>query len=268
MPPFITLLTDYGVADEFVGVCHGVIAGICPDARVIDLTHGIARHEVRPGAIVLRNALAHLPVGVHVAVVDPGVGGERRAVALALADERILVGPDNGLLGPAAQRGGGVVQAVDASRSPFRLAPVSATFHGRDVFAPIAAHLAAGAALAEAGEPLDPAELVALELPRPRRDGASLVAHALLVDRFGNVTLDAEHAELPGSGLRLGQAVELEIGGARRPARYAQAFVDVAPGETLLYEDAHGALALAVNRGSAAEALAIELDDEVGIRPA
>jgi S-adenosylmethionine hydrolase len=170
----VTLLTDYGYEDEFVGVCHGVIARLAPAVRVIDVTHGVARHDVRSGALILRRALPYLPPGVHLAVVDPGVGGERRAVALRTADEdRLLVGPDNGLLSLAAASFAGAVEAVDVSHSPHRLEPVSATFHGRDTFAPVAARLAEGAPLAEAGEPIDPADLVALELPRARAEGST-----------------------------------------------------------------------------------------------
>src|SRR5436309_11451168 len=194
--PVITFLSDYGLQDDFVGVCHGVIARICPDARVIDLHHGVRRHDVRGGALTLRGSLPYMPVGFHVAVVDPDVGAERRAVALRLADDRVLIGPDNGLLSLAVSVGGGVVEAVEIAHSPFRLEPVSATFHGRDIFAPVAARLAVGAALAEAGQPCDPQALVKLELPRPRRDGSTLVAHAIYVARFRNVQLDGSHGDL------------------------------------------------------------------------
>ena len=195
-PAWITFVSDYGLTDEFVGVCHGVIALRCPSVRVIDLNHGVARHDIRAGALALRDALAYLPVGVGLAVVDPDVGAERRAVALGTADGWTLVGPDNGLLMPAAQAAGGVVQAVDIARSPFRCQPVSATFHGRDIFSPVAAELAAGTPLAEVGDPLDPVELVRLELPSPTREGEVLVVHVLGVDRFGNLQLDAGHADL------------------------------------------------------------------------
>src|ERR1044072_3757714 len=165
----VTFLSDYGLDDEFVGVCHGVIARIAPDVRVIDITHGIARHEGGAGALVLRRALEFMPAGVHLAVVDPGVGSERRSVVLRCADEdRLLVGPDNGLLLLAAERFGGVAEAVDVSASRVALRPIAASFHGRDLFAPVAAHLASGVALADVGEPLDPAGLVALQIPRPR----------------------------------------------------------------------------------------------------
>src|ERR671915_1809082 len=179
----ITFLSDYGLADEFVGVVHGVIARLCPEARVIDLVHGIPRQDVRAGAAVLSRALPYVPAGVHLAVVDPEVGARRRAIALRTAeDDRLLVGPDNGLLIPAAERFGGVAEAVEISSSPWRLEPVSATFHGRDVFAPVAARLAAGAPLGDAGPPLEPVELVPLDLPQPRRAAGELVATVIGVD--------------------------------------------------------------------------------------
>jgi S-adenosylmethionine hydrolase len=265
MTTVITFLSDYGHEDEFVGVCHGVMARIAPDARVIDISHGIERHDVRSGALVLRRALPYFPAGVHLAVVDPEVGGKRRAVAVRTAeDDRILVGPDNGLLALAAERFGGAVEAVDVARSPHRLEPTSATFHGRDLFAPVAAHLAAGAPLADAGDPIDPDELTPLHTPSARRDDGGLVAHALAFDRFGNVMLDVEHAELAGSGLKLGHRVTIND----ELAHYATTFADVPPGELLLYEDAYRTLALAVNRGSAALHLGLDLDAEVHIRPA
>ncbi len=165
------MLTDYGLADEFVGVLHGVIARICPDAHVIDLSHGVPPQDIATGAAVLMHALPYMPTGVHVAVVDPTVGGDRRAVALRLADGRILVGPDNGLLWPAALAAGGVEQAFEISASPWRLEPVSATFHGRDIFAAVAAHLAAGEPLELAGDVLDPAQSGAARDPaRQRRE--------------------------------------------------------------------------------------------------
>ena len=262
----VTFLSDYGLEDDFVGVCHGVIARIAPQARVIDVTHGIGRHDVRAGALVLERALAYMPAGTHLAVVDPGVGAERRAVALRCADEqRYLVGPDNGLLSLAAARFGGAVEAVEIGASPLRLEPVSASFHGRDLFAPVAAHLAAGSAsLAQAGEPLDPAELVQLVLPRARATAHGLVAHALHADRYGNVALDAGHEALTGSGLRLNRPVTVN----GRPALYATTFADVPAGGLLLYEDGYRVLSLAVNRGSALQALGLGLDDEVLIAPA
>jgi len=267
-PPIITFISDYGLADDFVGVCHAVIAGICPQAKVIDLTHGLARHDIRAGALILRGTLPYLPVGVHLAVVDPDVGGQRRAVALRLADDRLLVGPDNGLLSLAAQAAGGVVGAVDIARSRFRLEPVSATFHGRDIFAPVAAQLANGVKLADAGEPVDPAALVTLELPRARLREGVLVAHAAYVDRFGNVQLNVGHEDLAGTNIKLGHGVVLQVGsGSTYHATFALTFADVAPQELLLYEDSYRRLALAVSHGDAGRRLGLAVDDKVWIQP-
>jgi S-adenosylmethionine hydrolase len=263
----VTLLTDYGRDDDFVGVCHGVMRRIEPDLRIIDITHGIRRYAIRQGALVLRNTLPYMPVGVHVAVVDPQVGTERRAVAVRSGDGRILVGPDNGVLSLAWQRCGGAELAVDITRSQHRLEPVSATFHGRDIFAPVAARLAAGAELADAGEPLDLRELAAVDLPGPRMEGESVVAHALVVDRFGNVGLDVDHDVLAGTGMTLGGQVEIEAAGERYLAVYAQTFADVRPGELLVYEDAYRTLAVAINRGDAAGTLSLAPDAEVRLRP-
>ena len=165
----ITFLSDYGYADVFAGVCRAVIARIAPDAQVIDITHGLPRHAVRQGAVLLAQAVPFAAAGVHLAIVDPGVGTQRRPVAVRVADEdRLLVGPDNGLLSLATERLGGAVEAVDLSSSPHRLEPVTSTFHGRDLFAPVAARLATGTTLSGAGEAIDPASLIRLELPEPR----------------------------------------------------------------------------------------------------
>jgi S-adenosylmethionine hydrolase len=266
---FVTFASDYGHQDEFVGVCHGVNTGLARRPRVIDVTHGIPRHDVRFGAIVLRNALPFMPAGVHLAVVDPQVGGARRAVALRCArEEQLLVGPDNGLLMLAAERFGGVVEAFDVGRSPWRLEPVSATFHGRDIFAPVAAALGRGEPLAASGDPIPVEELVPLELPVAVVEDGELRAHALISDRFGNVILDASHADLAAVGLRLGARTAVRTGGAVREARFASTFADVDEGELLLYEDAQRQLALAVNRGSAQEVLGAARDAEIRLGPA
>jgi hypothetical protein len=223
---------------------------------------------VLAGAIVLRNVLPYMPAGVHLAVVDPDVGAERRAVAVLLADGRYLVGPDNGLLSLAATGGSAIVEAADIGRSPFRLAPISATFHGRDIFAPVAAHLAAGASLADAGTPLDPAELFEVTLPRPGHDGDALVAHVVYVDHFGNVELDIHHEDLAGSGLKLGRRVVLGSRAESVTAQFARTFADVAPGELVVYEDAYRTLAVAVSGGDAAARLGLTPGDELRIRPA
>jgi S-adenosyl-L-methionine hydrolase (adenosine-forming) len=263
----VTLLTDYGRDDDFVGVCHGVIRKIHPDADIVDITHGIERHAVRQGALVLRNTLPYMPVGVHVAVVDPQVGTERRAIAVRAGDGRVLVGPDNGLLSLAWERCEGVELAVDVTRSPHRLEPVSATFHGRDVFAPVGAWLARGAELADAGDPLDPESLTRVELPEPRLEVGAVVAHALVIDHFGNVGLNVDHEQLAGTGITLGARVEVEALGETYVATYAQTFADVSAGELLVYQDAYRTLALAINRGDAAGTLGLRADTEVRLRP-
>jgi S-adenosylmethionine hydrolase len=281
--PVITFLSDFGYEDEFVGVCHGVIAKRCPSARVIDVSHGVARHDVRAGALTLRAALAYLPAGVHLAIVDPGVGlddassaaaGARRAVAIEpAAGEHLLVGPDNGVLSLAAAQLGGVVGAADLGRSPERLEPVSATFHGRDIFAPVAAALACGKTLEEVGETIDADGLATLELPRAQtRDGA-LHTHVIALDHFGNVTLAATTEDLSGLGAQGGAELDVQRAAARPrdragrlPVRYARTFGEVPPGVLVLYEDSRNMLALAANRGSAAALLEVEPGDEVVLR--
>jgi S-adenosyl-L-methionine hydrolase (adenosine-forming) len=264
--PVITLLTDYGVTDEFVGVLHGVIAGICPDASVIDLSHGVAPQDIRAGAAVLLHSLQYMPVGVHVAVVDPTVGSDRRAVALRLADGRILVGPDNGLLWPASVAAGGVEQAVEISASPWRLEPVSATFHGRDIFAAVGAHLAAGEPLDLAGQAFDPGRLVQLETPRASAESGTVLAPVIGVDGFGNVQLGAVHADLESIDAGLGDRVELTLeSGEAHVGTYALTFSDVSDGELLLFEDSTMQLALAVNRGRAADRLGVRGGDQLRI---
>jgi S-adenosylmethionine hydrolase len=266
--PTITFLSDYGLADEFVGVVHGVIAQQCPEARVIDLTHGIPRHDVLAGALTLRNALPYMPAGVALAVVDPDVGARRRAVAIECADGRMLVGPDNGLLTLVPERFGGIVAAADISDSPLRLEPVAATFHGRDVFAPVAAHLAAGTPLGETGRPLDPELLAHISLPEPERDGNAVRLHVLIVDAFGNVSLNATHDDLVRAGLSFGDRLRVESDQGAITAVYGRTFADVAIGEPLVYEDAARMLAVAVNKGDAADRLGVMRGDEVRVRAA
>jgi S-adenosyl-L-methionine hydrolase (adenosine-forming) len=269
VPLPVTFLSDYGYEDEFAGICRAVIAGIAPDARVIDLTHGIARHAVRQGATALAGALPYAPVGVHLAVVDPGVGTPRRSVVAGTADGRYFVGPDNGLLWPAIDRFGGPTLAADVSLSRQRLEPISATFHGRDIFAPIAAHLANGTPPADLGEPLDPDELVRLELTEAFIDvGRRVVAHVSDLDRFGNASLDLAERRIPETGLRLGNRVWVEAAGVSLDAIYALTFADVPSGALITYLDSSGHLALAVNRGSAADRLGLRSGDEVVLRPA
>jgi S-adenosylmethionine hydrolase len=266
----ITFLTDYGTDDEFAGVCRAVIARIAPAAQVIDVTHGIPRHDVAQGAAVLANALPFTAPGIHLAVVDPGVGSPRKAVALRTAvEDRLLVGPDNGLLSLALDRFGGAAEAVDVSLSAVRLEPISATFHGRDIFAPVAAHAALGTALGDLGEPIDAADLERLDRPPPEIDpGRRIAATVAYADRFGNLALGLTGDEILDSGLKLGRRVWVEADGLTLDAVYALTFTDVPANSLLLYLDAYGSVALAVNRGSAAERLGVGAGDRVVVRPA
>jgi S-adenosylmethionine hydrolase len=264
----ITFLSDYGEEDEFAGVCRAVITQIAPDAPLVDLTHGVGRQGIRQGALALANALPFCPPGIHLAVVDPGVGTARRPVAVTTMQEgRFLVGPDNGLLWPAIERFGGPARAIDLSRSPFRLEPVSATFHGRDLFAPVAAHLALGARLDEAGDKFEPDEMTRLELPAPAIEDGRAVAHGLYVDRFGNVTLDLDAEGARAAGLAPEGEIEVRAPDGRWRARWVRTFAEVKPGDVLLYEDASQRLALSVNGGDAAGLLDLGPDDEVELRP-
>lgn len=259
----VTFLTDWGLQDDFVGTCHGVIATIAPDARVIDVTHGIRPGHVLQGGLALANALPYMPSGVHLAVVDPGVGSGRRALALRDQEGRLYVGPDNGLLLPAADRFGGVAQAHELANAEYSLQPVSRTFHGRDLFSPAAAHLAAGVALEELGPPVDPDELVRLELPQPEVGRNRIRAVALVVDRFGNIALNLRRDQLEHAELAPGTRIELTCRGERFYTVFARTFADAPRGSLILYEDSYGNLALAVSRGSAAQLLRVEEGGEI-----
>jgi S-adenosylmethionine hydrolase len=232
----ITFLSDYGPGDEYVGVVEGVIAAIAPQARVIHLGHGVPPQDVRTGARRLARALDFTPPGIHLAIVDPGVGGPRRALAVRAGD-RILVGPDNGLLIEAAQH---IDEVVDVSESPWRLLPTSATFHGRDIFAPVAAHLALGEPLQ--GPRIDPATLVRL----PDLGG---IVRVVEIDGFGNVITNAA----------LPETARVRVNG--REAIVGRTFGDAPPGGLVVYEDSAGEVALAVNGGSAADLLHVKTGD-------
>jgi S-adenosylmethionine hydrolase len=269
-PRPLTFLSDYGYEDEFAGVCRGVIAAAAPASSLVDLTHGVPPGDVRTGALALARALPFAPAGVHLAVVDPGVGGSRRAVAVRTNDQdRFLVGPDNGLLASAADRFGGAAVAVDIGLSPARLEPVSATFHGRDIFAPVAARLALGEDPTTLGEPIDPAGLVPLVLPEPEITAEAIKAHVLGHDHFGNISLNVSHEQLIAGPLQLGTPIVIEpAGGARMEASFVRTYAEVSEGALLAYEDASGMLAIAVNRGSAVTALGVARDAEIVLRPA
>jgi S-adenosyl-L-methionine hydrolase (adenosine-forming) len=263
----ITFLSDYGHRDEFVGVCHGVIERIAPGATVIDLTHGVPPHDVRAGALAMRNALPYLPRGVHLAVVDPKVGTTRRPLAVRSYDGHQFVGPDNGLLWPAIESAGGVELAIDISHSPYRLQPVSATFQGRDLFAPVAARLAIESPLEGAGRPIPPEDVARLEIPAPQVGRHRISAEALAVDCFGNVQLNVDADDMRAAGFSQGDALGVRVGEGERRAVFARTFADVPDGEAVLYEDSSRGIALALNGGSAADELGAVPGDPVRLAP-
>jgi S-adenosyl-L-methionine hydrolase (adenosine-forming) len=245
-----------------------VIKRIAPDVEVIDITHGVPPQHVLQGALVLSNTLPYMPVGVHVAIVDPGVGGDRKPVALRGADGRLYIGPDNGLLLVAADALGGVEQAVEIANERYMLAPISRTFHGRDIFSPASAHLANGVALEELGPPVDPGALVRLEVPLPEVGSARIRATALYVDRFGNIQLNLTSRELERVGIVPGTKVEVEVRFERYYAVAARTFADVRTGDIVLYEDAYRNIALAINSGDAARMFSARVGQEVLLSPA
>lgn len=247
----ITFLTDFGLQDDFVGVCRGVMKRIARDAEIIDITHGIAPQAVTQGALVLARAIEYLPSGVHLAVVDPGVGSDRRGVAIRGASGRVFVGPDNGLLTVAADREGAEA-ARSLTNAHYHLEPVSRTFHARDVFAPVAAHLASGAHFYDLGEEVDPATLVRLDLVAAAIDGDELVASIEDVDRFGNLQLNAAAREMAALGLTPGARVELRFALTPYYAVVGETYADAGRGELILYEDSYGSYAIAINGGNAA----------------
>jgi hypothetical protein len=262
---FITFLSDFGLQDDFVGTCHGVIKRIAPEAEIIDITHGIQPQGVLQGALVLANTLPYMPQGVHLAVIDPGVGGARRALALRDRSGRLHVGPDNGLLVPAAEKLGGIEAAHELANPAYALEPVSRTFHGRDLFSPAAAHLALGLELAELGPPVDPDALVRLEVPAPEIGQNRIRATALYIDNFGNIQLNLTRENLEQVEVVPGTRVELEYAGQRYYAIAARTFGDARRGDLVLYEDAYRNIAVAMNSGNAAQMLGARQGTELRI---
>jgi S-adenosyl-L-methionine hydrolase (adenosine-forming) len=224
--------------------------------------------RIAPDVDVLANTLPYMPAGVHVAIVDPGVGSERKPVALRGPDQRFYVGPDNGLLLVAADRLGGIAEAVEIAKEEFMLDRISHTFHGRDIFSPAAAHLASGVELAKLGPALDPGSLKRLEVPEPAVGEARIRATVLYIDRYGNVQLNLTAEHLARVGIEPGTRVEVEVGFERYFASAARTFADARTGDIVLYEDAYENIALAINRGSAAQVFSVRMGDELRLTPA
>lgn len=251
---WVSFTTDYGLQDGFVAACHGVIAGIAPEVRVLDVTHLVAPQAIRAGAEVLAQTVPVLPEAVHLVVVDPGVGTSRRGVIVETG-RGVLVGPDNGVLVPAAAELGGVRGAYELTRPQWWREDVSRTFHGRDIFAPVAAWLARGMRPEELGAAMDISELVALSKPLSTVDSKGLRAEVVVVDHFGNVQLAVEGETLPRSW-NYGAKLRVSAGDFDGTARLCRTFADVGEQELLIFTDSAGRVSIAVNGGSAAARLA------------
>jgi S-adenosylmethionine hydrolase len=262
----MSFLTDYGLEDGFVAACHGAAARIAPEARIIDITHLVPPGDVRRGAAVLAQTVAYLPPSVHVAVVDPGVGTARRAIAVAAGDS-ILVGPDNGVLSWAVAALGGGNSAIQLTNGELWLHPVSATFQGRDIFMPVAAHLAAGTTLAEAGDEIGLADLVALPAPTSRLHEGSAEGEVMSVDRFGNVQLSIPAADAGRLGIGIGSPLIVLCGRRQLTVPYLDTFAAGAPGEIVAFTDSAGLISLAVNSGDAAQQLGLPPGAHVRLTP-
>jgi S-adenosylmethionine hydrolase len=271
----VSLLTDYGNRDEFVGVVKSVIRDIAPHVGIVDLTHEIAPFDVRAGSLALARCIGYVPSGVVLAVVDPGVGTHRRAVAIEVAGGAgVVIGPDNGLLAPAVAMAGGAERAVELTNLDYQLQAAGITFAGRDIFAPAAAYLCNGVDLMDLGDEVDPAVLTPGTIPLPRNDGDAVVAEVLWIDRFGNCQLNLgpedldELAQFRGAdrvSLRLGDPTA-PTGVTARTAVRSSNFADIGGGIGLVL-DSYGMLAVCLDRRSAADELGIGPGDQITVTP-
>ena len=258
----VCFLSDFGLADDFVGTCKGVMLGIAPGLTIVDLTHDVPGFAVGAGAEILQHATRYMPAdSVYLAVVDPGVGTDRRGIALRTHRDTFLVGPDNGLLIPAADASGGAVEAVTLDNPDFQIHPVSNTFHGRDVFAPAAANLAAGATLSGLGTGVDPSSLKSPEMPETSGEpGETMDAGIIAIDRFGNARLSLSYED---SGLEYGDWLLVEAGDGHMSVRYVETFGSSKAGELVLVPDSHWRVSLCINKGNASQALALKVGGRV-----
>jgi S-adenosyl-L-methionine hydrolase (adenosine-forming) len=259
----ICFISDYGLPGELVGICKGVMLGVAPGVSIIDVTHSVPKFDVVKGAETLRHATGYMPEdAVYLAVIDPDDKPARRELAAETGSGAHLVGPDNGLLLPAAEALGGVARAVLLTNSEYHLHPVSNSFHGRDIFAPVAAHLALGVELESLGEEVSPSSLSPIDFPGARKEGDSLVAEIIDIDSFGNARLSATPEDLD---LRHGSQIVISVRDEIMDATYVQTFGSSDNGDLVLLTDSHWRLSLAVNKGSAARALLLSPGDEIRI---
>ncbi len=256
-PPFVSFLSDYGRVDEFVGVCHAVMLDVTPDLRIVDITHDVAPFDVRAGALALVRAVQYLPDGVVLAVVDPGVGTDRRCIAVEV-EGGFLVGPDNGLLAPAVAMLGGPARIVALDNPEYQLSAPGTTFAGRDIMAPAASYLASGVPIEALGSPVDASGLAPGLIPLPQEDDDGTISGEVLwVDRFGNCQLNIAPEQLVERGVGPGGFVGVTIGDKERRAHWVPAFAEAKPSELALLVDSYGMCSLAFDQRSAASELAL-----------
>jgi hypothetical protein len=268
----VSFLSDFGTVDEFVGVVHSVIRDLAPHARVIDLTHGVAPFDVRAGSLALARSIGYVARGVVLAVVDPGVGTQRRPIAIEVAGgDGVLVGPDNGLLAPAVAMAGGAERAVELTNAEHRLHSPGATFAGRDVFAPAVAHLCNGGELTDLGPLVDTELLLPGVVALAQADDSRVIAQVLWIDRFGNAQLNVGPDDLPAT---FGDRVVLQAsaptdptGGVRRSAIRVSTYAQLDRGAVGLVVDSSGLLALAMDQRSTAEELGLAEGDQITLFP-
>jgi len=264
----IAFASDYGLTDEFVGVCKSVMLSLAPDLQIVDITHDLPVHDVRAGALTLVRAAQYLPDGgIVLAVVDPGVGTDRRLVAVEV-EQGILLGPDNGLLAPAVAILGGAQRVVSLTSTEHQLPAPGPTFAGRDVLAPAAAHLAAGVDPSELGDEVDAAGLVPGLVSLPRHDeGGAIYGEVWWIDRFGNCQLNIDPDELRAHGAEPGGTLEVRFGDQARSVRWVHTYADAKPSELVLLVDSYGLASLALDRGSAAAECTLEPASAVTLVP-
>ena len=263
----ISFLSDYGISDEFVGVVKSVIRSIAPHVTVVDITHDIRPYDTKGASLALARSVQYLCPGVVLGIVDPGVGTDRRAVAIEVGDgQSFLVGPDNGMLASAVGMVGGATGAVELTNTDYHLPAPGPTFAGRDIFAPAAAHLCAGVPLDALGRRVDPHELVPGIVPLPRDEAGTIIGEILWVDRYGNcqINVDPEAVETLGTRVQLRWTRPRE--GVRTAVR-AATYGDLQPSQVGLVVDSYGLLAVSVARGSASETLGLEAGDEITLVP-
>lgn len=248
----ISFLTDYGRVDEFVGVCKSVIRQLAPRVEVIDITHDIAPHDIRAGSLALVRSVQYLADGIVLAVVDPGVGTARKAIAVE-AGPLVFMGPDNGLLAPAVAMVGGARRAVELTNDELHLSAPGGTFAGRDIFSPVAARLCTGTPFEQLGVEIDPAGLVPGVLPLSRVEDGIVHGETLWVDRFGNVQLNID----PGDIADIGTVLSITFGATTRTARVTETYADIRTGEIGLVVDSYGLVSVCLDRASAARELGL-----------